>query len=118
VADRSRSQINSAFNKRAWRGGHLRRLGASLTNGLQPSRSNPVSGIQLGYNKSKGGGSTSGIVSVSCTGEAPASGTTTPAELLGCTVPDPPAGDTSVTTQAGYTWVSGALGSRPALWMA
>jgi hypothetical protein len=38
--------------------------------------------------------------------------------LLGCTVPDPPAGDTSVTTQAGYTWVSGALGSRPALWMA
>ncbi|MGO9898710.1 MAG: hypothetical protein ACLP0J_03205 [Solirubrobacteraceae bacterium] len=76
---------------------------ASLTNGLPPSTTNPVSGIQLGYNKSKGGGSSSGIVSVSCTGETPASGATTPAELLGCTVPDLPAGDASVTTQAGYT---------------
>ncbi|HUA70231.1 MAG TPA: hypothetical protein VMA96_04100 [Solirubrobacteraceae bacterium] len=70
---------------------------ASLTNGNPPSASNPLSGIQLGYDAaSPSSVPQSGIVSVSCSGQSAT-------ELLGCTVPSLPAGDTSVTTVGGYT---------------
>jgi len=76
---------------------------ASLTNGTAPNPTNGVAGIQLGYDAAAGTGSTSGIVSVSCAGESATAGPHGTPELLDCTVPALPSGDTSVTTVGGYT---------------
>ena len=76
---------------------------ASLTGGNPPSATNTVPGIQLGYDAAAGGGSTSGIVSVTCTGQSATAGPSGTPELLGCTVPILPTGDTSVTIVGGYT---------------
>jgi hypothetical protein len=76
---------------------------ASLTGGQAPSATNAISGIQLGYDAaSPSTAAQTGIVSVSCTGESATGGTSDGPELLGCTVPALPSGDT-VTTVGGYT---------------
>ena len=64
----------------------------SLTNNVAPSATNPVSGIQLGYDAAApSSAAQSGIVSVSCTGESATAGPGGTPELLGCTVPALPA---------------------------
>ncbi len=76
---------------------------ASLTNGKAPGASNPVSGIQLGYDAASPSTATqTGIVSISCTGQSATAGPGGTPELLGCTA-SLPALVTSVTTTGGYT---------------
>jgi hypothetical protein len=76
----------------------------SLTNNVAPSATNPVSGIQLGYDvATPSAAAQSGIASVSCTGQSATAGPGGTPELLGCIVPALPAGTPSVTAQGGYT---------------
>ena len=77
---------------------------ASLTGGNAPSASNPVAGIQLGYDAATPASATqAGIVSVTCAGQSATAGPGGTPELLDCTVPTLPSGATSVTTVGGYT---------------
>jgi len=76
---------------------------ASLTNAAAPSAANPVAGVQLGYDAATPStAAQTGIASVTCTGQSATAGPGGTPELLGCTVPSLPSGDT-VTAFGGYT---------------
>ncbi len=99
----SSTPVNLPVTSLGWTGTGPQSV-ASLTNGNAPSATNPVAGIQLGYDAAApSSAAQSGIASVTCTGESATAGPGGTPELLGCTAPSLPSGATSVTTVGGYT---------------